>query len=328
MREEIEMKKRMLFTVVLSMILLLISTMDSTAASGKYPERPVDCIVPWGVGASSAFAQALNKPTEKFLGQPLPVINIPGASGCAGLIELMRRPADGYSIITVNTDTVIGSAMGTCQVTVDKLSFIVRGAISHTWICVRKDSPFTKFEEVVQYAKENPGKLKFAGSGMASNEILAVAALAKAGVKMKYVSYDGVEQWLAVLRGEVDMGCSEISQSLHFVESGQLRPLAFAAEKRVRGFPDVPTLKELGFDIVLPMLRGVATKKGVAPSILKILEDAFTKGAETDDWKKFMISKKLDPDEGFMNSQDFEKFIKDDHEFIKKLGKDAILMAK
>jgi tripartite-type tricarboxylate transporter receptor subunit TctC len=324
------MKKRALFIVVLCLVAVLITPIDSIAAAGKYPERPVECIVPWGAGGGSTlFARAMTSPAEKFLGQPIPIINIPGASGGLGLIEFMKKPADGYSITTVNTDTVIGSALGTYKHTVDELDFIIRAAYSTTVIYVRKDSPYAKFEDLADFAKKNPDKIKFGGEGIASNEALAHAGLANAGVKTKYVNYEGgTELMTSVMRGETDLGASELSQVLSFVEQGRLRLLASASDKRWPGFPNLPTLKELGYDIDLPMLRGVAIKKGADPAIKKVLEDAFTKAADSEPWKKFMASKSLDAKAGYMNSQEFTKFIKTNYSDLKNLIKKTGYLVK
>jgi len=324
------MKKRALFIVVLGLVVFLMAPIDSIAAAGKYPERPVECIVPWGVGGGSTlFARAMNQPAEKFLGQPIPIINIPGASGGLGVIEFMKRPPDGYSIMTVNTDTVLGSALGTYKHTIDELDFIIRAALSTEVLYVRKESPFTNFEELANFAKKNPDKLKFGGEGYSSNEALAHVGLANAGVKTKYINYEGgTELIAAVMRGEADLGCSEPSQVLSFVDSGRLRLLAFASDKRWPGFPNLPTLKELGYDIELPMLRGVAIKKGADPAIRKTLEDAFTKAADSDAWKNFMVSKRLDPKLGYMNSRDFDKFIRANYVTLKALIKKTGYMAK
>jgi tripartite-type tricarboxylate transporter receptor subunit TctC len=329
-KEALRMKKRVLFMVVLGLLVLLMAPIDSIAAAGKYPERPVECIVPWGVGGGSTiFARAMTQQAEKFLGQPIPIINIPGASGGVGLIEFMKKPADGYSITTVNTDTVIGSALGTYKHTIDELDFIIRAAISTTVIYVRKESPFTKFEELADFAKKNPDKLKFGGEGISSNEVLANVGLASAGVKTKYINYEGGTELMAsVMRGETDLGGSELSQVLSLVDSGRLRILASASDKRWPGFPNLPTLKELGYDIDLPMLRGVAIKKGADPAIRKILEDVFTKAADSEPWKNFMTSKRLDPKAGYMNSRDFDKFIGANYVALKDLIKKTGYLAK
>ena len=323
------MKKRALFIVVLCLVALSLFPIDALAAA-KYPERPVECIVPWGAGGGSTlFARAMTTPAEKFLGQPIPIVNIPGQSGGLGFIELMKRPADGYSITTVNTDTVLGSALGTYKHTIDELDFIIRAAYSTTVIYTRKDSPYAKFQDLADFAKKNPDKLKFGGEGIASNEVMAQVGLANAGVKTKYVNYEGgTELMTSVMRGETDLGASELSQTMSFVEQGRLRILAVASDKRLQGFPDIPTLKELGYDIDLPMLRGVAIKKGADPAIRKALEDAFTKAASSEPWTKFMASKGLDAKAGYMNSQDFTKFIQANFLSLKALIKKTGYLVK
>jgi tripartite-type tricarboxylate transporter receptor subunit TctC len=112
------------------------------------------------------------------------------------------------------------------------------------------------------------------------------------------------------------------------MESGQMRPLVLAMNQRHPGWPNVPITKELGFNIVLPMLRGIAIKKGADPAIRKVLEDAFMKGAASDAYKNFMISKKLDPKAGLLNSQDFTKFIQENYLFVKTLIKETGYLVK
>lgn len=140
-----------MFIVVLGLVVLLMAPIDSIAVAGDYPERPVEVIVPWGVGGGSTqFARVLTQATEKFLGKPLPIINIPGGGGNIGMIEYLKRPADGYSIMSVNSDIIIATVLGTYKHTWDELNYIVRTTSAENWIFVGKDNPFTKFEDVVE----------------------------------------------------------------------------------------------------------------------------------------------------------------------------------
>jgi tripartite-type tricarboxylate transporter receptor subunit TctC len=266
------------------------------------------------------FARALAPITEKYLGQPIAIVNIPGASGAVGMVEYMKRPADGYSILGVESDLVINSALGTYQYTVDDLDYLIRAQMDSSWILVRDKSPFKRFEDVVAKAKESPDKLLFGGIGLGSNDALAVTKLASAGVKMKFVSYDGGgELHAALLRGEIDLMWEEVSETVHYVQGGQMRALAAANEEKIKGFQDLPTLQELGYDIAFPFFRGVAIKKGVDPAIRKALEDAFGKAIESDEWKEFQAAKKLDQRLGYLNSTDFERFIKTYYRSMKEV---------
>lgn len=314
-------RKSIQMVYVLIAVFILLPITASFVAAKDFPSRPVEWIIRWSVGGgSSVFARAFAPQVEKFLGQPVVIVNVPGASGAVGMVEYMKRANDGYSILGVESDLVINSALGTYQYTVDDLDYIARAQMDSSWILVRDKSPFKSFQDVVKAAKKKPGKILFGGIGMGSNDALAVAKLASVGVKLKFVSYEGGgELHAAILRGEIDLAWEEVSESLHLVQGGQMRSLAAANDVRIKGFPDVSTLQELGYDIAFPFFRGVAIKKGVDPAIRKTLEDAFAKAVETEGWKKFQMEKKLDQRLGYLNSTDFKEFIKRYYKSMKEV---------
>lgn len=315
------------FSLAVFSILAIVAECPALAA--EYPERPVECVVPWSVGGGGTlFCRALFPAAEKFLGQPIPIVNIPGAGGSVGWIEYMKRAADGYSFMYFVTDNIIGANLKIYKYAVEDMDFVMRGMVDHSWIAVRKDSPFKTFPELVDAAKKNPDKMKFGGIGMASNEALANAKLASMGVKMKYVSYDGGgELHAALLRGEVDLLWEEQSDITYALDSGQMRLLASATEKRLPKY-NMPTLRELGYPILGPFFRGFAMKKGVNPTYRKKLADALVKATGVEEWKKFLQSKGLSAEEGVMNTEDFTKFVQDSDLYYKGVIKDTGYMGK
>jgi tripartite-type tricarboxylate transporter receptor subunit TctC len=329
-KEETAMKGKMFFGVIFSLAIFLTPFVESSAIAQKYPERPVEFIIPWSPSGAQTLAARVYAPqAEKVLGQPIPIINIPGAGGSVGLVEFMKRPADGYSIITVITDNVLSGILGIYKHSVRELDPIVCLQIENLLVLVRKDSPFKTFGEFVEQAKKNPGKIRFGSSGLGGIEAFGVVKLQKLGVPTKLIGYDGSSPLAAaLLKGEVDIIIDSASATTPMISSGQMRSLALCTAERVPAFGDMPTLKELGYDVVLRFFRGIGIKKGVDPSYRKILENAFTQAAHSEEWKKYMVDRKLDPAQGFMNSQDFEKFLNEELENIEKMVKETGYMGK
>ena len=324
------MKSKVRILVVVSLAMFLMPFMGSFVVAATYPERPVEFIIPWSPsGAQTLAARVYSPQAEKVLGQPIPIINIPGAGGSVGLVEFMKKPSDGYSITTIITDNVLSSLLGLYKHSIHEMDPIVRLQVENLLVLVRNDSPFKTFTEVVDFAKKNPNKLKFGSSGLGGIEAFGVVKLQKVGVPTKLIGYDGSAPLsAALLKGEVDLIVDSASGTAAMVSSGQMRILALFTDKRLPSYGNIPTVKELGYDVVLRFFRGVGIKKGVDPSRRKILENAFTKAAQSEEWKKYMIDKKLDPVQSFMNAQDFGQFIKEDYEIIEKMVKETGYMGK
>jgi tripartite-type tricarboxylate transporter receptor subunit TctC len=314
-------KMRVLLSIVLILMAGIFSVGDCLASAEKFPEQPIEWIIRWSVGGgSSRCARAFAKPLKKELDTPIAIINIPGASGAVGMVEYMKRPSDGYSILGIETDLIIASALGTYKYKVDELDFIGRIQMDSAWVLTRPDSPYKGFDDVVAAAKKRPNKIKLGGIGLTSSDALAIAKLSKMGIKIKFIAYDGgSELHAALFRGDVDIIWEEVSDVLHYVQNGQMRPLVAAVAQKIQGFPDLPTMKELGFDIDLPFFRGIAVKKGTDPAVLNKLSQAVIKATEGKEWSEYMIEKKMDANQSRLNSKEFGEFINQYYKGLKQI---------
>jgi tripartite-type tricarboxylate transporter receptor subunit TctC len=319
-KEEMKMMKKTLKVLFFSALVLMLSM--PVWAKEKYPDRPIDFICTWGVGGGAdQMARTMGKLAEKVLGVALPVSNIPGSSGNSGMANLLAAKADGYTIATYIADTLGTISAGTARHKITDFEWIVRTQVAQSYLFVKMDSPFKTIQDLLKYAKENPGKLKVAATGFGTVDDITVRYLASKGYKMTTIPIPQPgERYASTLGGHSEVLYEQAGDMKQYLDAKQLRPLIIFANKRLAAFPDVPCSKELGFDITLPQFRSIVTKKGVLAERLKILADAFKKAMETPEWKKFGEEQYLDP-ESYMGPDEFPKWIAGEVETMRKFMK-------
>ena len=272
-----------------ALFILLILGVTPAEAQDAYPGRPIDFIVTWGTGGGAdAMARQIATLAQPLLGVALPVSNVPGASGNTGLVQVLTGKPDGYTIATYIQDTLMTIPMGLARHKVDDLEWIVRTQVADSFLFVKPDGPFKTIQELLRHAQVNPGKLRVATTGFGSVDDVTVRYLEKKGYKMITVPYPKPgERYAAALGGHAEVLYEQAGDILQYLKAGQLKPLIIFAERRHPAFPDVPTSKELGFDVTLPQFRGIVARKGTPPERVQKLGDAFGKAIETPQWKKF-----------------------------------------
>jgi tripartite-type tricarboxylate transporter receptor subunit TctC len=280
------------------------------AAQEKYPNRPIDFVVPWGTGGGAdAMARQIGSLAQPFLGVALPVSNAPGASGNTGLAQVLTGKADGYTIAVYIADTLATIPTGLARHKVDDFDWIARTEVADSFLFVKADSPFRTIQELFKHAQANPGKLRVASTGFGSVDDVTVLYLAQKGYKMTTVPYPKPgERYAAALGGHTEVLYEQAGDVQQYVKAGQLRPLVIFAERRHPAFAGVPSSKELGLEIFLPQFRGIVAKKGTPPERIQALADAFRKASETPAWKKFSEEWYLRPD-SYMGPDKFGQWV-------------------
>jgi len=259
-------------------------------ARSEYPERPVTVIVAMEAGGTiDVSVRAMAPGASSALGQPLIVENKGGGGGTVALAVIATAKPDGYTLCASNCDAVVITCLMQNVPFKPLRSFtsIMGFAMSeHTALLVKSDSTWKTFKEFIDYAKKNPGKIKYSSAGIGTGMHIAMEVIAKKeGIKWVHVPYKGTAPArTALLGGHVD-ACSSGLGWLPFVESGALRVLATHGRERLPGYPDVPTLKELGYGFVNDTIHAVLGPAGLPPEVVKKLETAFTKGTETPEFK-------------------------------------------
>lgn len=286
--------------VLAPMVLLsvVLGTADLGGGQEKYPNRPIDFLVPWGTGGGAdAMSRQIGSLAQPFLGVALPVSNLPGASGNTGLAQLLGGKPDGYSIATYIADTLATIPTGLARHKVEDFEWIARTQVADSFLFVKADSPFRSIQELFKHAQANPAKLRVASTGFGSLDDVTVLYLAKKGYPMTTVPFPKPgERYAAALGGHTEVLYEQAGDVQQYVKAGQLRPLIIFAEKRHPAFPDVPASKELGLEIFLPQFRGIVAKKGTPPERIAILAEAFRKASESAGWKKFAEEWYVRPD--------------------------------
>ena len=306
--------------VVMTISVILLSTIGIPAiAEEKYPNRPIDFICTWGVGGGAdQMSRTLSKLLEPIIGVPCPVSNKPGASGNTGITDILAGKADGYTMAVLIADTLCTLPAKQARYKFDDLEWIVRTQLAPSYLLVRDESQFKNINDLLDYAKANPGKIKVGVTGFGTLEDMTVMFLGTKGYKMVPVPMPNPgERYAATLGGHNEVLYEQAGDVKQYIESKQLRPLIIFAEKRSSAFPDVPCSKELGFDIFLPQFRSIVMKKGVDPQKVQVVAEAVKKAVQTPEWKKFAKDQYVDED-SFMDHDKFPEWARAEMEIMRK----------
>ncbi|MCB1506823.1 MAG: tripartite tricarboxylate transporter substrate binding protein [Hyphomicrobiaceae bacterium] len=275
------------------------------AAQDKYPSRPVDVIVTFGPGGGAdLMGRKFSQLAEPILGVAMPVANVSGASGNAGLTRLLTDAPDGYSVATLIALSVSAWAAGIGNHNPDEFAYVGMMQSSPSMLFVNKDSPFKTFKDLEEYAKANPGKLRCATSGFGTMDDITLKYLGTKGIKIVNVPFGKpAERYASAVGGHTDMIYEEPGDVAQFLKSGDLHPIVVFDDARHDAFKDVVTSKELGLDINdLPNFRTIAVSAKTNPAQVAALAGAAAKVLASPEWKEFCAgtytcTKPLSPEE-------------------------------
>lgn len=294
------------------------------AQADEYPTKPITLIIPLGAGGSHDInARVMTSVLPQYLGQPVVVQLMPGGSGQIGTAAAAKAPADGYTLLFTH------NFIDELQQHVSKLPYdpnkdfvaVARTNYAQPYLVVRSDSPFKTAEELFEYGRKNPGKLKFGHSGnWGAIMVPGSALLQEAGVKTTMVPYKGGgPSFQALLAGDVDF--TFLFESVWKGQEDKVRVLAAVGDKS--GIPGVPTTASMGYkkagDIGI-MHRVVLAPAGVPEERLKKLQDAFAKMAEDKTYQSLL--KKLDENNELMLGDEYQKLRLQQSEEYAKLVKE------
>ena len=266
-----------------SAAIALTALAGSALADENYPERPIMLMVSYGAGGATDFQARIVTMTagnEDALGMPIAIINKPGAGGRVGWNWFAgQAESDGYTLGAYNIPHFIAQSIeGGVSYSADSFEPIANWGADPAVFVVAADSEFNSMNDVVDYAAANPGKLTFSGAGLFVGHHIAALQLEKAaGVKLAYIPNDkgGAGAMKAVIAGEVLGGVNNLSDAFRAREAGNVKILGVFDLERNDFLPDVPTLKEQGFDIDNSSVnfRGVMVPKGTPQPIIDKLAE-------------------------------------------------------
>ena len=251
----------------------------TAAVAGEYPERPVGVAVSYGAGGATDFQArivTMVAGNEDMLGQPMYIVNKPGAGGRVGWNWFATEAeADGYTLSAYNVPHFIAQSIkGGVDYSTDSFEPIANWGADPAVVIVGKDSEFNTIQEMVEHAAANPGKVTLSGAGLFVGHHIAALQLEKAtGAKFAYIPTKGggAAAMKAVIAGDVVGGINNLSDAFRAREAGNIKILGVADLQRNEEFlPDVPTLKEAGYDVDNSSVnfRGLMVKKGTPQEVI------------------------------------------------------------
>ena len=298
-------------------------------AADTFPSKTINVIHGFGAGGGiDVMARMAIMNANNEFKVPVIVVPMPGGATVEATRYIQKQPADGYTVFaTTPTSTLINPLAGRVSVMPDDWIPLIRAHIDVSSLMVREDSRFKTWQECLDYAKANPGKLKLGIMGALSvDELASSAILQQAGITMKLVPYEsGGEGHAALLGGHVDLLFEEPGVVTQLIDGKKVRPLLLLTENRIEKFPDVSCLGDFGYTGVPVLWRGFLVKKGTPPEVVKILEEGLTASMQSKMYKKYEQDSLLNiyPG-GFQGSKEFgESFKKDIESFrtvMQKLG--------
>jgi putative tricarboxylic transport membrane protein len=311
-------------------LLLALAAMVLAAASplpAAYPDRPVKLIVPWAAGGDTDnIFRPFGQPFQKALGATVVIANVAGASGTVGAREAKAAPPDGYTLYAVHDYIHSTYYTGVSDVTYTDFEPVCLISSTPSVLTASPKTKWSSWQELLGDAKARPGQITV-GATLGSTSHFFPALIEKAaGIKFKYVSYEGLAPRMnAILGGHIDLTDSNLTQKGK-VDAGQLKFLAIATEKRSPDLPAVPTLKELGLNVVFSVERGIMAPKGTPGDVLVKLEGACAQAVKDPAFAESM--KKQGTDVRFLDRKSYTAYLEKLDTLNKDLARDLGLLKR
>lgn len=290
-----------------------------------FPSKPIKIMVGFAAGGvTDLVVRAIAQAAADTLRQRVVVENRPGAGGVMPAQLLQSAPSDGYTLgLIVQSVFRLPYTMNAKWDPAKDLDYIIR-LTGFTWgIVVPAKSPIKTFEDYIAFAKANPGQLTYATSGALTTQHLTMEQIAKkVGITLNHVPFKGTAEAIPALLGGHVMSMADASTWSPYVESGEMRLLVVWTDKRVARYPKVPTLKEVGIDLIQTSPWGLAAPNGTPPHVIQVLHDGFKAAMDAKVFKD--ILNKFDMEPQYMNGQAYQKFAEEqvhrETEALKSLG--------
>jgi tripartite-type tricarboxylate transporter receptor subunit TctC len=286
------------FMVWLPLLVALLSCFKAPAKAGEepYPTRPITIIVPFPPGGiADLTARPLAAALERALNQPVIVTNKSGAAGAVGMQSAAVAKPDGYTIlvalVSISTIPEVDLLFGRKpSFTRDQFTGIARLNADPPILVVGSAMPWKSVKELVEDAKRRPGEIAYSSSGIyGASHVPMEMFLHAAGIKMRHLpTTGGAPAMTAVLGGHAAMWASPPAVAAPHLKAGKVRALATWGATRLAAFPEVPTMKELGYDVEYYLWTGLFAPKNVPANVVKVLRDATRKAVEDPEFKSAM----------------------------------------
>lgn len=302
------------------------AALASTGAQAQnFPSKPIKLLVAFPAGGPTDITmRVLAENASKILGQPVIVENRPGAGGTLPAQALQTAQPDGHTVAQIPLG--VFRLPYTTKISWDPvkdISYVINVTGYAFGLVVPADSPFKTWTHFVAWAKANPGKLSYGSTGTMTSPHLTMEQIAqKLGIELLHVPYKGSADLMQATLGGQLMAAADSTGFAPMVEAGRLRVLNTWGAERLAKFPDVPTLKELGLDIVQNSPFGIGAPKGTPAAVVKRLHDAFKQAMEQENYKTALARYDMVPI--YMSTAQYQKFAQNtfasEKALVEKLG--------
>lgn len=294
-------------------------------AVAAWPDKPIDLIVAYGAGGGTdVTARTLQPLLEKQLGQSIIVVNRPGAAGEVGHAALAHAKPDGYTIGILNLPPMLTIPITkNASFKPDDIIPVAGLVIDPSAISVPANSPFKTLDDLIAYAKKNPGAITIGTTGVGTDDHLAMRYLAKAtGAEFTHVPFASAgAARTALMGGHISAAALNLGEAMPNAEQGKVRILAQFGAEPSKLAPQVPTAKSLGIDVVMLSERGVGVPAGTDPAIVAKLAEAIA--AVANDPAFIKRNAELFTEVKFMPPAEFQKHIQELDRDYKALWKES-----
>src|SRR5215510_9768448 len=271
---------------VVLIVLAFCAWVAPASADDPYPTRPITIVVPFPPGGiADLTARPLAASLERILKQPFVVSNKPGAAGAVGTQSVAVAKADGYTLlvalVSISSTPEVDKLFGR-PATYTRDQFVGIARLNADPPVLAVNGPWKTLKELVDDAKKRPGEITFASSGpYGASHLPLEMFLQAAGLKMRHLpTTGGGPATTAVLGGHAQLWASPPALAAPHIQAGKMRALATWGATRLAAFPDVPTLKELGYDVEYYIWTGLFAPKGAPPQVIQTLRDATRKAMQ------------------------------------------------
>ncbi len=318
------MQRRHLLQTAAALAVPLLAT-QATAQVQNFPTRSIKLVIAFPAGGPTDITmRVLADNASKILGQPVVVENKPGAGGTLPALQLQSSAADGYTVGQIPLG--VFRLPYTTKINWDPVKDItyVLNVTGYAFgVVVPADSPLKTWADFVAWAKANPGKLSYGSTGTMTSPHLTMELIAqKLDLDLLHIPYKGSADLMQSIMGNNLMAAADSTGFAPQVQAGKLRVLNTWGAERLAKFPDAPTLKELGLDIVQNSPFGIGAPKGTSPEVVKRLHDAFKQAMEQDNYKTALARYDMVPI--YMNSAAYTRFAQEtflrEKALVEKLG--------
>ena len=292
--------------LLLALVAMAVGVIGGPADAWE-PKKPIKIIVGFSPGGGTDLvARTLVASAQEFFPVPLVVVNKPGAGGTLAADFVSRAKPDGYTVLVAGgSESTSVPNHRKVSYSLDNFQGVLRCIRSRIYIVSHKDSGITSISDLKAKATANPGKLSYGSSGQGTLYHSTMLLTSKAlGVDMRHVPYKGgAPMMAAMLGGHIDITLAGPEEAAAQYQAGKINLLSLASQSRLDTFKDVPTLKELGFNVYIENQKGIVLPAGTPDDAAKYLHDNFKKGLDSKVWKK--MAGKLLMETAYLNGTDF-----------------------